>query len=251
MDSEKFNKNKIFWILFGCLILFAGVLCAKMVGFLVTTAATDQMFEQNIASMNAGQQEFEVEDDSQKIAQELIENNMFMPNEQRECPIKDINGVMGNEVSIQGQWYKVGDSVGDAIILDIGASYAKIRWHNTEKILELSNEVLVSLPRQQGIRSMPRVNQVVRIQVPAAATQTPAAQNQPDSLAWMGVQLSADQRQKVETLWSSMPEQIRSVMQQQWSNMPEAERTRSLQELDRISSAQLEQIINQRLGRLQ
>lgn len=250
MDSEKFNKNKIFWVLFGCLILFAGLLCAKMVGFLVTTAATDR-FEQNITTKNGEPQEFVIEDDSQRIAQELIENNMFMPNEQKECPIKDINGVMGNEVSIQGQWYKVGDSIGDAIILDIGASYAKIRWHNTEKILELSNEVPVSLPRQQGIRTMPRVNQVVRIQVPAAATQTPAAQNQPDSLAWMGVQLTTDQRQKVETLWSSMPEQMRSVMQQEWSNMPEAERTRNLQELDRISSAQLEQIINQRLGRLQ
>lgn len=235
-----------------CLIVFAGLLCTKMIGFIVASAETDQMFEQNVASISADMQEIEPDDNSQRIAQELIENNMFMITEEKSCPIKDVNAIMGKEVLIHGQWYKVGEEVGDAIILEIGASYAKVKWRDTEKIIGLSNEIPKIIFRQPGRGTAPRVNQVLRIQVPDSSQQTTAAtQNQQDSLAWMGMQLTAEQRQKVETVWSRVPEQLRSVMQQQWANMPEAERTRSLQQLDQISTAQLEQLINQRLGQLQ
>ncbi len=251
MGTEKLNK-KIFWVLFVCLIIFAGLLFAKMVGFLVTSAATEQMLEQNISQSNSDSRDYTIEDDSQKIAQALIENNMFMPPERRDCPIKDVNGIMGDEVLIWGQWYKVGDSVGDAIILEVGASYAKVKWRDTIRTLELSKEVPAVFARQPsrgGMGTAPVLNQIARIPQTGVTPQINGPVQQ-DSLAWMGVQLTTDQRQKLETLFSRVPEQLRSVMQQQWTNMPEAERTRNLQQLDQISSAQLEQIINQRLGQI-
>ena len=246
MGIEKLNKNKkIFWALFACVILFAGMLFARMMGFLVTSAATEQMFEQNVALNNQDTKEYTLEDDSQRIAQELIENNMFMPTEQRDCPIKDVNGIMGNEVLIWGQWYKVGDTVADAIILEVGTSYAKVKWRDSIRTLELSSEIpaVARQPSRGGRGTAPQVNQIARTQRTSVTPQINSGQQ--DSLAWMGVQLTAEQRQKVETIWSSMPEQFRSVMQQQWTNMPAAERTRSLQELDRMTTEQLNSQMSQ------
>ena len=244
-ETEKNKRNLRLVLICVCSALLIGLLCAKLVAFFVASSDTDILIRDAIQATLDSENIDTNDADSQKILDNLKRKNLFMPIEQRDCPIKDVNGIMGNEVLIKGQWYKVGDRVGDAIILEVGASYAKVKWFDSEKILELSSELPVQATRQQmaqrtGARF--QINQPTRPQQVAESQQT--SQNQ-DQLAWMGVQLTTEQRQKVEMVWNRMPEQFRSMMQQQWSNMPQAERTRSLQELDRMSVQQLEESMNQ------
>lgn len=66
------------------------------------------------------------------IAEQLKKKNMFFPPEPNHEPIKEVMGILGNEVLIQGQWYKVGDKVGEAEILAIEATQIRYRWEGKE-----------------------------------------------------------------------------------------------------------------------
>ncbi len=45
-----------------------------------------------------------------------------------------MSGILGDEVLINGKWYKAGDKVGDAKIVAIEAAQVRIEWEGKEKI---------------------------------------------------------------------------------------------------------------------
>ena len=245
MNDKEVKKNKVFWILAVCLVFFAGLLGAKVIGFFITSASTDQLLEKSRVFEDINSKDYEIIDNSAEMAEELKRNNLFMTEQQRQCPVQDIDAIMGKEALINGRWCKAGDQIEDAIILEVGASYAKVEWNGSVRIVELSTRVPVVSGRQAAVDRRGQTGPAMQQQSQQPQqTQRPAAAV-PDQLAWMGVQLTADQRQKIEAVWSKIPEQYRARMQEEWLRMPEAERTKSLQELDRMSMQQLEEELNE------
>ena len=71
--------------------------------------------------------------ESKQIAETLKKKNLFIPPEPKKHPVSQVLGILGDEVLINGKWYKEGDKVGDAKIVRIEPTFVKIRWDGKEK----------------------------------------------------------------------------------------------------------------------
>jgi len=74
--------------------------------------------------------------ESRELADKLKKNNLFAPPPPKQQPIKQVFGILGNEVLIEGKWYKLGDMVKDAKIVAIEPSQIKIEWDGKKITLE-------------------------------------------------------------------------------------------------------------------
>lgn len=63
----------------------------------------------------------------------LKKNNLFVPRTPEQYPINEVTGILGSQALINGQWYKVGDTVAQAKILAIEPTKVKVAWHGQEK----------------------------------------------------------------------------------------------------------------------
>ena len=69
----------------------------------------------------------------QSAVEGLKKNNLFAPPATKQCPVNEVIGILGNQALINGQWYKVGDTVADAKILAIEPTKVKVVWNGQEK----------------------------------------------------------------------------------------------------------------------
>ncbi len=69
----------------------------------------------------------------QSALEGLKKNNLFAPPAAKQCPVREVIGILGNQALINGQWYKVGDTVADAKILAIEPTKVKVVWNGQEK----------------------------------------------------------------------------------------------------------------------
>ena len=66
--------------------------------------------------------------DRKKVAEEIKKNNPFTPPPPKPQPPKEITGILGDSVLMQGKWYKVGDMMAGARILAIEATFVEVEW---------------------------------------------------------------------------------------------------------------------------
>lgn len=66
-------------------------------------------------------------------ADELKKKNLFVMTPPKEHPVREVLGILGDEALVNGEWHKVGDSVGDAKILAIDPTKVRIAWEGQEK----------------------------------------------------------------------------------------------------------------------
>ncbi len=66
-------------------------------------------------------------------ADELKKKNLFIAVPPRQHPVSEVAGILGDEAWINGQWHKVGDSIGDAKIVAIDPTRVRIVWDGQEK----------------------------------------------------------------------------------------------------------------------
>ncbi len=71
--------------------------------------------------------------DSRAFVAGLKKENLFTPPPSREHPVKDVSGILGNEVFIGGRWYRCYDKIGEATIVYIGPTEVRIEWDGKEK----------------------------------------------------------------------------------------------------------------------
>jgi hypothetical protein len=71
--------------------------------------------------------------DSRALVAGLKKKNLFTPPPSREHPVKDVAGILGNEVFIGGRWYRCHDKIGEATIVYIGPTEVRIEWDGNEK----------------------------------------------------------------------------------------------------------------------
>lgn len=71
--------------------------------------------------------------DSRALVAGLKKKNLFTPPPSREHPVKDVSGILGNEVFIGGRWYRCHDKIGEATIVYIGPTEVRIEWDGNEK----------------------------------------------------------------------------------------------------------------------
>ena len=129
------RKELISLVILGGAAVFATLILVKATGFLVTLARADDIVDRASAQTNTSAQDVEkVLAKHQSLAQELKKNNLFAPAPPKEHPVKAVSGIFGDEALINGQWVKLGGSVGDAKILAIGPASVTVTWNGTEKV---------------------------------------------------------------------------------------------------------------------
>ena len=70
---------------------------------------------------------------SKALADELKKNNLFAPAPAKQHPVKEVSGILGDEVLINGKWYKVGDKIADAKVVSLEPTCVKIEWEGTQR----------------------------------------------------------------------------------------------------------------------
>ncbi len=117
--------------------LLLGALCfLRVAGFLAASSEVRAM----TARVGSSVQQAGVPEDLSKLlasgkasAEELKKKNLFVITPPRQHPINEVLGILGSEALINGNWYKVGDSVGDAKIVAIEPTKIKVAWDGKEK----------------------------------------------------------------------------------------------------------------------
>jgi len=135
LDYLRQKKELIPLVLFGASVLMALLILIKVVSFFAFSARAENLIERAIAQNDTDTKDTEKYfAESKALAEGLKKNNLFAPPPPKQHPVKEIWGILGDEVLIEGKWYKVGDMIGDAKILAIGPTSAKIDWNGAEKV---------------------------------------------------------------------------------------------------------------------
>ncbi len=174
-DYLRHKKELIPLMLFGASVLMALLILIKVVGFFVFSARAENLIERAIA-----QNDTDTKDtkkyfaESKALAEGLKKNNLFAPPPPKQHPVKEIWGILGDEVLIKGKWYKVGDTIGDAKILAIGPTSAKIDWNGAEKVF---------LPIDAAIPEAPKGSQAKKAVAKAGGADTVVIQYERDPMS--------------------------------------------------------------------
>jgi hypothetical protein len=90
---------------------------------------------------------------SRELSEQLKQKNLFAPpTPPKMIPVNSVTGILGDEVLIDGRWYKAGDKVGDAQIVAIEPSRVKIKWDGKEQFFMPINAVVAAGPQEKGGR---------------------------------------------------------------------------------------------------
>jgi len=134
VDYLKEKKELISFVLLGVSAFLAVLILVKVTGFFTTSAKAEGLFKRAVVQNNADAMDMDKYFAKYKVlADALKKNNLFAPPTPKQHPVKDVLGILGDEVLIKDKWYKVGDTVGDAKVVAIGPTEATIEWDGKEK----------------------------------------------------------------------------------------------------------------------
>jgi len=175
--------------------------------------------------------------DTKERYEDIKKNNFFVKPEPPKHPVKEVTAIMGKEAFINGKWYKVGDKVSDANVIEITCTKVVIEWQGKKKdfapIKALSESKEDEKP--QATRQPKQEKEQVKIaKAQKAETETVVAQNtEEDEFAWLGIELSPKARAKLKKYWDSMSDEQKQQAKEQWANASDEEKQ---QMIDRLES---------------
>ena len=144
-DYLKEKKQVVSIALLGISALLAALILIKVVGFFVVSVRAENLIENAVANNKLDAEQVEKYlANSKTVADELKKMNLFAPPPPKQQPIKQVWGILGDEVLINDRWYKVGEMVQDAKIVAIGPTQIKIDWDGREITLAPIDAVISS-----------------------------------------------------------------------------------------------------------
>lgn len=143
-------------ILLGISILLGVLILFKVTGLFVTPTKAKNLVERTISKSDVNDIGKHLPK-NKEVIDELKKNNLFAPTPPRQHPVKEAWGILGDEVLIEGKWYKVGDMIQDAKIVAIEATQVRIKWNGNEKAFAPIDAVASASgpgkPRPPGLRA--------------------------------------------------------------------------------------------------
>jgi hypothetical protein len=174
---------------------------------------------------------------AQESAAALKEKNLFIHKPPRQHPVKQVDGILGDEALIGDKWYQAGAKVGDATIVAVEPTAVRIEWDGEEKTfppLAAAGNGRPSHgppPAGGGPAEKPAGPPAKPGSTPATVRveRTPArAPSGRDSLAWMGVDLPPEVKQKLIEHWNNMSPEEQEKARSRWNSMPPEEKERAI-----------------------
>ena len=133
LNYLKEKKEIVAVALLGMSAFLAVLILIKVAGFFVASARAEGVVKKAVAQNNANAKDMETFfAESKAVSDELKRRNLFAPPPPKQQPIKQVWGILGDEVLINDRWYKVGDTVQDAKIVAIDCTQISIEWDGRE-----------------------------------------------------------------------------------------------------------------------
>lgn len=248
MAKKKGKSGSVASVLFAVALLLASLTFAKVAGYLTDPARAGNVAASLAAAAepNGAVVQTHVEKNKETV-ETLKTTNLFAKPAPKEHPVKQVDGIFGNEILVGNKWYKVGDTIGDAKIIEIKATEAMIEWDGKTKSFapmvaagngssQPSNGSSRSTPSTgKASASLERQRQLAeataRMAAQARALETAQASADDDPLDWMGVELSDDVRDKIMMIWDQIPDEQREEAMSEWNRMSDSERQEALNEI--------------------
>jgi uncharacterized membrane protein YgcG len=136
--------------LMGIMIVLGGLLLMKATTVIVyaKTSKTKVVSAFETAKKNSNAMELYRKRSADEV-NKVMEKNPFAPEAQKPQPPL-LAGVMGDEVLVNGQWYKVGQEVSGAKILKIDPTFVMIDFGGKQQVLTPQTSVDPNAGRNQG-----------------------------------------------------------------------------------------------------
>lgn len=134
LDYLKERKELVSVVLLGVSAVLAIMILVRITGFFTASARAENLVTTAMAHNTTDPDDMDRYFAKYKaLADELKKNNLFVPSPPKQHPVKEVLGILGNEVVIGDKLYKVGDMVRDAKIVAIEATKVTIEWDGKEK----------------------------------------------------------------------------------------------------------------------
>jgi len=133
-NHSKNNKHIVSVGLLGISAFMGVLILIKVTAFIAAPARAENSVKRAVALSKPDPNDMEKYfAKSKAIADGLKKNNLFAPPLQKQHPVSQVLGILGDEVLIKDKWYKAGDNVGDAKIVAIETTQVRIEWDGNEK----------------------------------------------------------------------------------------------------------------------
>ena len=248
------NEKQFSMAFFAVSALLAAGIFIGLCDFIVTSVRASQLAAATVKQAGADANDTDKsEGQPEKLVEKLKKKNVFVPpSPDTKFPVDSVSGIFGKEVLIQDKWYKVGDKIGDGEIVSIEPTQVTIKWNGDKKTfapIAAIGSAGISNGQQEGKgEEQAKKEQTADGKTAEQKQQGEQAAGQSDKedpLAWMGMDLTQSQREKLELIFSRMPAQFTEQLKQQWNNMSDEEKQQGLEEIDRMSMEQIELQIDQ------
>ncbi|MCK5270964.1 MAG: hypothetical protein KAJ52_00240 [Sedimentisphaerales bacterium] len=232
MENRK-NNQKIRDKLSFCLLALvaAGVL---VLVFKWSLAQTLPAQKGNISAPNSNDPCSLLSDKTTKLVESLKKKNIFVPPPPKPKPPKQCQGIFGDQVLINGKWYKVGDTVPPgAKVLAVEAASVKLEWKGKEIILAPIKAATTSGPKPPAKKAPRRTKKTNPGKKPEKIE--PAEQEEPvdeDDLAWLDI--PEHLKEKFRKTWDKMTPEQKEKGKEQWQKMSEEEKQQAIEQMEKM-----------------
>ncbi len=131
----KDRKELVPTVMLAVSVLSGILILVKVTTFYVASARAESTVKRAMVQAKIDPKNIQKELARQKpIADNLKKENLFSPPPPKEHPVKEVWGILGDEVLIKDKWYKVGQMIGDAKVVAIKPTEVSIEWDGTTKV---------------------------------------------------------------------------------------------------------------------
>lgn len=230
------------------LILF--VMAAILLVLIIVKAAGNQFHAPRLASdtklpdPNDPKYLKSAQEKTKKLADDLKAKNPFLAQPSKPSA-PNFTSILDGTALSGGKWYKKGDNVSGAEILEIGPTFVKIKFEGREETKYPwvaqgpgggpgpRGPMPPNMPEMPS--RMPSRAMMMARPMPAAAPPPPAPAGE-DRWAWLGVKLSDKARANLERQLSRVPEDKRAEaeadMKKEWETMSPEKKEKAIQQLE-------------------
>lgn len=178
-------------------------------------------------------------DQAKKAADAIKEKNLFIKEPPKEHPVKQVDGILGNEAFIAGNWHKAGDKVGDAKIIEVRPTYVKVEWEGKTTNFAPIGSATAEPSGPPAAKQEPKKETAAEAKkdqakpAESAEVETTVAAQEEDPLGWLGVNVSPRLKAFLMEKWNSASEEEKKQAQEQWSRMSDSEKQQAMDQMER------------------
>jgi hypothetical protein len=175
-------------------------------------------------------------DEAKGVADALKAKNLFVKAQSKQHPVKQVDGILGQEALIANKWYKAGDKIGEAKIIAVESTRVTIEWDGKTKtfapIAAAESKRSEPKPPEEKPKETKEETAESAPEAAVAAVQVVEEPIDDDPLAWMGVDLPPTVRAKVLEMWSGMSDEQKKKAKEDWNRMSEDEKQQAVDQME-------------------